>query len=169
MAFKRFLRTFHNLSAPGPPITSERLMGTEETCYGICFQCDKVSHLGKKLFLPGLLDGMLYKLNMQDPQKSDCWTFQKTEWPSSSPASEKKLSDILLQKKPIDEVYQSKAKQIFKFPASLKSLSDIMGLSAEDGCPNITKELWVTIQAAHYFCQSWNFGHCLQCTSCLLR
>ena len=31
-----------------------------------------VSHLGKKLFLPGLLDGMLYELDMQDPQKSDC-------------------------------------------------------------------------------------------------
>ena len=27
------------------------------------------SHLGKKMLLPGLLDVMLYKLDMQDPQK----------------------------------------------------------------------------------------------------
>ena len=31
-----------------------------------------VSHLGKKLLLPGLLDAMLYELDMQDPQKNDC-------------------------------------------------------------------------------------------------
>ena len=31
-----------------------------------------VSHLSKKLLLPGLLDDMLYELDMQDPQKSDC-------------------------------------------------------------------------------------------------
>ena len=31
-----------------------------------------VSHLGKKLFLPELLDGMLCELDMQDPQKNDC-------------------------------------------------------------------------------------------------
>ncbi|CAO2637977.1 hypothetical protein LEMLEM_LOCUS24248 [Lemmus lemmus] len=28
-----------------------------------------VSHLGKKLLLPGLLDVMLYELDMEDPQK----------------------------------------------------------------------------------------------------
>ena len=44
-------------------------MGIEETCYRICFQCNKTSHLGKKMLLPGLLDGMLYELDMQDPQK----------------------------------------------------------------------------------------------------
>ena len=47
-------------------------MGIEETHHGICLQCDKASHLGKKLPLLGLLDGMLYELDMQDPQKSDC-------------------------------------------------------------------------------------------------
>ena len=31
-----------------------------------------VSHLGKKLLLPRLLDVILYELDMQDPQKSDC-------------------------------------------------------------------------------------------------
>ena len=31
-----------------------------------------VSHLGKKLLLSGLLDGVLYKLDMQDPKK---WLF----------------------------------------------------------------------------------------------
>ena len=29
------------------------------------------SHLGKKLLLPELLDDMLYKLDIQDPQKND--------------------------------------------------------------------------------------------------
>ena len=29
-------------------------------------------HLGKKLHLPGLLDGMLYELDKQDPQRNDC-------------------------------------------------------------------------------------------------
>ena len=31
-----------------------------------------VSHLGKKLLLPGLLDVVLYEMDMQDPQKNDC-------------------------------------------------------------------------------------------------
>ena len=30
-----------------------------------------VGHLGKKLLLPRLLDGMLYEMDMQDPQKND--------------------------------------------------------------------------------------------------
>ena len=30
-----------------------------------------VSHLGKKLLLPELLDAMLYELDMQDPQRND--------------------------------------------------------------------------------------------------
>ena len=36
-----------------------------------------VSHLGKKLLLPELLDGMLYKLDMQDPEKNDGLTCLK--------------------------------------------------------------------------------------------
>ena len=31
-----------------------------------------ISHLGKKLLLLGLLDAMLYELDMQDPQRNDC-------------------------------------------------------------------------------------------------
>ena len=38
------------------------------------------------------------------------------------------------------------AGQSFKFPASLKILTDTMGLQAEDGYTNITEEIWVTIQ-----------------------
>ena len=30
------------------------------------------SNLGQELLLPGLLDVMLYELDMQDPQKNDC-------------------------------------------------------------------------------------------------
>ena len=44
-------------------------MGIEETRYRICLQCGKDSHLGKKLLLPGLLDSMLYELDMQDLHK----------------------------------------------------------------------------------------------------
>ena len=29
------------------------------------------SHFGKKLLLPVLIDGLLYKLDIQDPQKND--------------------------------------------------------------------------------------------------
>ena len=59
------------MSASGSTNTSERLMGIEETHYGICLQCDKANHLDKNLllFLPGLLDGMLYEPDMQDPEK----------------------------------------------------------------------------------------------------
>ena len=46
-------------------------MDIEETCYEICLQHDKVSHLSKKLLLPGLLDSMLYKLDFQETQKND--------------------------------------------------------------------------------------------------
>ena len=31
---------------------------------------EAVSHLGKKLLMPGLLDGMLYELDIQEPQKN---------------------------------------------------------------------------------------------------
>ena len=70
-------------------------MGIEEILYGICLQCDKASHLGKELFLPGLLYGMLYELDMQDPQKSNWWTLQKTDWFLRAPASQKKWANIL--------------------------------------------------------------------------
>ena len=60
------------MSASGSTNYFKRLMGIEETRYRICLQCDKFRHLGKKLLLPGLLEGMLYKLDMQDPQKNDC-------------------------------------------------------------------------------------------------
>ena len=31
-----------------------------------------VSDISKKLHLPGLLDAVLYELDMQDPQRNDC-------------------------------------------------------------------------------------------------
>ena len=55
------------------PITSERLMGIEEICYGIGVLYDQASHLAKKLFVLGQLDGMLYELAMQEPQKNNCY------------------------------------------------------------------------------------------------
>ena len=38
------------------PVTSEGLMDIEKTRYGIYLQCYRVSHLGKKLLLSGLLN-----------------------------------------------------------------------------------------------------------------
>ncbi|KAL6094148.1 hypothetical protein STEG23_035227 [Scotinomys teguina] len=48
------------------PIYSE-IIHIKETPYGVFFQCGKAVHLGKNLLLTGLLDSMLYKLDMQDP------------------------------------------------------------------------------------------------------
>ena len=60
---------------------------------------------------------------------------------------------------PILAVFQSFADEqilniliFLNFPASWKSLLDTMGLKAEDGCPNGTEELWVTVQAAKCLC-----------------
>ena len=54
-----------------------------------------VSHLGKKLFIPKLLDTMLYELDVQDPQRNDYWTCLKVRWSFGVPASWKSLLDIL--------------------------------------------------------------------------
>ena len=61
-----------------------------------------------------------------------------------------------------------KVGQFFKNPVSQKSLSDILGLQAEDGCPNIAEELWVTVQAASCFCHFSHFQKSLAYISCLL-
>ena len=42
------------------------------------------------------------------------------------------------------------AKQSFRFPASLKGMPETLGLLAEDGCPNVAEELWVTVQGDRY-------------------
>ena len=52
-------------------ITAKRIMNIEEAPYEVCFQ------FGKKLLLPGLLDSMLYKLDMQDPQENNPETLSK--------------------------------------------------------------------------------------------
>ena len=54
------------MSASGSTNYFKRMMGIEEAPYEV------VSHLGKKVLLPGLLDGMLYELDIQDTQKNDC-------------------------------------------------------------------------------------------------
>ena len=48
------------MTALSPQNTSEGLMGIEETHYEICLQYDMAGHLGKKLPLSGLIDGLLY-------------------------------------------------------------------------------------------------------------
>ena len=50
-----------------------------------------VSHLGKKLLLPGLL----YKQDTENPQREDCWTCLKVRWSFGIPDSWKSLGDIL--------------------------------------------------------------------------
>ena len=53
------------------------------------------SYLGNKLFLPELVEGMLYELDMQDPQKNGCQTCLKVRWSSGVPDSLKRLLDLL--------------------------------------------------------------------------
>lgn len=40
--------------------------------------------------------------------------------------------------------------QSVKILAPQKSLTDILGLKAEYGCPNITEESWETVQETRY-------------------
>ena len=54
-----------------------------------------VNHLGKKLLLPGLLDVMLYELDMQDPQKNNWGCLKKVRQSFRVPASWKSLPDVL--------------------------------------------------------------------------
>ena len=105
-------------------------MGIEETRYGICLQCNKSSYLDIKLLLPGGLDGMLYELDMQDPQKSDCWTFQKTDGPSRFLLHRSNGQKQLMN-------FTSKAEQGLKCPASLKSLPDIWAYGLKMSAPTL--------------------------------
>ena len=54
-----------------------------------------VSHLGKKLLLPGMLDVMLCELDMQNSQINDCWTCLKVRQSFGVPGSWKGLPNIL--------------------------------------------------------------------------
>lgn len=74
MAFKMvrvFFLTMRQLLITIPTATEGR-MDIEETHYGVCFQYGKTSLLSKKLLLSGLFDFMLYKMDIMDPQESDC-------------------------------------------------------------------------------------------------
>ena len=57
------------MSALGGTNVLQKVMGIEETHYGICLYYEEDSRLHKKLLLTGLHDGMLYKLYMQDYRK----------------------------------------------------------------------------------------------------
>ncbi|CAO2636510.1 hypothetical protein LEMLEM_LOCUS23561 [Lemmus lemmus] len=64
------LRTFHGSEIHlllAAPMYFTRMIGMQEARRG-----QFVGHLNKKLLLPGLLDAMLYELEMQDPQRNDC-------------------------------------------------------------------------------------------------
>ena len=100
-----------------------------------------VSHLGKKLLLPGLL----YKLDTENPQREDCWTCLKVRWSFGVPDSWKSLRDILQDTADSDWT-------AFEISCFMEMSLDIMGLKAKDGCPNDTEELWVTVQAARCLC-----------------
>ena len=53
------------------PIYFKRLMGIKEASYGVCHP---FAQKKKNPALSGLLDVMLYELDMQDPQRND-WVF----------------------------------------------------------------------------------------------
>ena len=95
-------------------------MDIEETPYGIYSQYGKTIHLGKILLLSELFDFMLSKLDMQDPQKSDCWYKMDI------------ATGFLLHERGCQTARQSTGHRE-KFPALLRSLDTHYGLWAEDG------------------------------------
>ena len=135
------------MSASGSTNYFRELMGIEETCYRIYLRCDKARHLGKKLLLSGPLDGMLYKLDMQDPQKNDCWTcLKKVRQSFSVPASWKSLPDILQDIEESDWI-------VFQISCFMEKSVRYFGPMALRWIPQVTKELWVTVQAVRCLCQ----------------
>ena len=59
------------MSASGST-NSKRMIGTEKTHMEFAFSVTRLAIWAKKWLLPKLLDGILYTLDMQDPQKNDC-------------------------------------------------------------------------------------------------
>lgn len=56
------------------------------------------------------------------------------------------------EKKATAKLWKDKVGQSFKIPASQKSLSYILGLQAENGCPIVTEEPRVTTHTARCPC-----------------
>ena len=95
-----------------------------------------LNHLGKKLFLAGLLDGMLYELEMQDQQKNDCWTFLKMKQSFRIPASWKIPPSILQNTEEND--WQTANR--FQIPFFMENSTGYYGPTSWIwiyGCPNI--------------------------------
>ena len=89
------------------------------------------SHLGKKLILPGLLDGMLYELDIQNPQKNDYWSCLKNVRQFFYVADLwKSLPAILQDTEESDWKLLIQVELSLKVPSSWKSLLDTMVLQA---------------------------------------
>ena len=130
-----------------------------------------VIHLGKKLLLPGLLDVMLYKLDMQDPQRNDCQTCLKVRWSFIIPASRKNrvCQTFCRTQKKVTDKLPIQEELSLKFLVPWKSLLDTMGLQAKMDTPMVQENFWETVQEIRGLCQFQSFVSCLQGTSCLLR
>ena len=87
-----------------------------------------VSHLGKKLLLPGLLNGMLYELHVGLTEK---WLLNLPKGEMvllRGPNSWKSLADILQDTEKGNWQTANIGKTVFKISCSWKSLLNTMGL-----------------------------------------
>ena len=89
-------------------------MDINETPYGVCYPSGE-----KNLFLPRLFDGMLYELDMQDPQINDCWTCLKLRLSFRVPVSKKSLQGILQNTEQSDWQTDNIGRPIFEISCSM--------------------------------------------------
>ena len=110
-------------------------------------------HLDKKLLLPELLDGMLHKLIMENPQKNDAKVVYR-RWDS--------LPGFLFYERIYQTFFRTLKKETGKLAIQVKMFWNFCfkkksirysGPKTEDGCPNVTEELWVTVLAERCLCQ----------------
>ena len=106
-----------------------------------------VSIWARNGLLSGLFDDMLYKLDMQDPQKNDCWTCLKVRQSFRDPDSWKSLPNILQDKEKGTENCLYRQSYLWNFLLHEK-VYQILGACRlkMDVKKNFTEEFWVTVQ-----------------------
>ena len=105
-------------------------MDIEETCYGICLQCDKASHLDKKLLLPGLLDGWYVEwTGCVEPTEKWMLNFPKDETVLQGFffTDETKLPDILQDTEESDWQTVNIGKTVFQISCFMKKSARYYG------------------------------------------
>ena len=110
--------------------TSEKMMGTKETLYEVCFYCGEVNHGQINCSCLWLLTVCCTDWTSRDTRQR-LLNLAKTRWDNPSRfLMRRRVCQIFCrtQRKVTNELCQNKAVQFFKFLALLKSFSDILGL-----------------------------------------